>query len=264
MIMKRSNRILSILVIFVCAGVVAYSEEKNLIQNPSFEDVSEGKANLWSALSWNKDSGASVIGVDNNEAQAGKNSVFIENKKENHTYFSQGVAVEELSMYKFSAWIKTLNVGKGNKGGVIGVIDRFEITGDFRESNSAWNKAEMYIATGKNVKSVTLLLSLGWYGSVNTGKVWFDNTELVKTDGIPEGAVVCSLVQAPGNKDNETQIQQPQQPSKAKPEIIIFLILAVSILLAGAAYFILIALIKKNEKTVEQSPGQDAAGEGQK
>lgn len=226
---------------------------ENLIKNPSFEEDSNGKPASWGQLSWDDKSQTANMSLDPNKPHSGKRSARIENTQPNHSYFMQLVSLETMSVYRFSAWIRTSNVGMDTRGAGIGVNNHTDFAGDIRGSGDSWNRAEMYIVTGKESMSATVLLSLGWYGALNTGTAWFDDVELVKTSAFPQNAVVLFLDQAAPSRQNQQnqqsqQDQKKEEPPKNRFAMAIFIALGITVILAGITYFVLIMLINKQKR----------------
>ncbi len=228
---------------------------ENLIKNPSFEEDSNGKPASWGQLSWDAKSQSAHMSLDPNKPRSGKRSARIENTQANHSYFMQLVSLETMSVYRFSAWIRTSNVGTETGGAGIGVNNYPDFAGDIRGSGDSWKRVEMYIATGKESMSATVLLSLGWYGALNTGIAWFDDVELVKTNAFPRNAVVLSLDQA-APPEQIIQDQKKEELPKNRIAMAIFITLGITVILAGITYFVLIILINKQKRRGE------AAGTG--
>jgi len=271
---------LTIIVLFL-SGAALLSAEQNLIQNPSFEESVNGHPSIWNEAAWNNEPGATTFGVDAVKAHSGKSSAVIVNDKENHARFVQAVTVSENSSYRFSAWIRTENVGEGTLGSGIGVTDKLEFGGDIRKT-SDWKQAELYIKTGPGINSVSLMLTLGTYGALNTGKAWFDDVSLVKVDSIPSSAVVC-LVQSNSevnndqpvkvetaqthqndsavNNDQTAKVETAQTPandsSKIKNGLFLFIIIGIIIVIGGGCYLVIfITLKKKKPVTVAASTSE--------
>jgi hypothetical protein len=262
MIMKNKIRFTFILSVVLFSSAMLFAED-NLIKNPSFEDVVNGKPSFWDETGWKVDPARTTYGIDTANPHSGKNSAMLINKQENHSYYTQVVTVAENSTYKLSAFIKTDKVGKETIGGTIGVKDRLEIGGDVRET-SAWKPAELYIRTGSGITSFTVLLALGWYASVNTGTAWFDDVSLIQVSSIPDGAVICKVQTEPAKNEQPKQDNTAQQQNpRAQGGMIFFFILGGIVVLAGILFFVLVIAKKKDDKVPsekkadESQPGED-------
>jgi hypothetical protein len=265
-------KIFIILAFFAIMSGSTLFGQQNIISNPSFEDAVNGKPTAWQESGWKRDPDISALSLDTSVAHSGKNSVKIVNMKENHAYYTQVVAVEEKSIYKLSAWIKTENVGTQSVGAAIGIKDKLDVGGDVRDTSGSFKPAEMYVRTGSGITSFTVLVSVGWYGSLNTGTAWFDDVSLVKTDSIPGGAVTANL--EPAAQKVEKQQEAPaSQEQKSPGAMIFFFILGGIVVLAGLLYFILVVAKKKDKgatggdttggaaTTEETKPEEDASKE---
>ena len=62
-----------------------------------------------------------------------------------------------------------------------------------RGSNGKWKPVELYARTGEDVISFNLMLNLGGYASLNTGKAFFDEIVVEEVENVPRGAHVVSI-----------------------------------------------------------------------
>lgn len=239
----------------VAAAAVSGFCQGNIINNPSFEDSVNGKPSLWNEAAWLSDPGVSVFSTDAT-AHSGKASVAIENKIENHAYFTQSVALEENSFYKYSAWIKADGVGSDGVGACIGVLNKLEISRDVKGKNSGFEQVFLYLQTGKGISNAIVLLSLGSYGALNKGKAWFDDVELVKVSTVPEGSVICYLGAEQASSEQQQPVDQSngQTAPKSQNAMIVFVILGLVVLLGGVMYYVLFVLKKKDKNASDKKP----------
>ena len=166
---------------------------ENLVKNPSFEKEKKGKPTAWEIESWVKDPEAGRCTLEKGKAYRGTKFVMVESFVPNHVAFTQLIRVEENSIYKIYGWIKTENVGRGNKGANIGIEGKMDTSKDIKGSNGKWKPVEFYARTGEDVISFKLMLNLGGYASLNTGKAFFDEIVVKEVENVPGGAHVVSI-----------------------------------------------------------------------
>jgi dolichyl-phosphate-mannose-protein mannosyltransferase len=247
----------AIIITFLTQAALSGADQ-NLVQNPSFEETVNGNPSIWSEVTWVNDPGITSFGIDTAKPHSGKSSGFIVNKKENHARFVQVITVSENSMYKFSAWIRTENVGDALLGAGIGITDKLEFGGDIRKTSDGWKQAEIYVKTGAGINFISIMLSLGTYGALNTGKAWFDDISIVETDTIPSGAIVCT-VDAESGKNNlqNAKVEPAKEPrndsSKIRNGLFLFIIIGIIILIGGACYLVIFITLKKKKPTTGDS-----------
>ena len=166
---------------------------ENLVKNPSFEKEKKGKPTAWEIESWVKDPEAGRCTLEKGKAYTGTKFVMVESFVPNHVAFTQLIRVKENSIYKIYGWIKTENVGRDNKGANIGIEGKMDSSRDIKGSNDKWKPVELYARTGKDVISFKLMLNLGGYASLNTGKAFFDEIVVKEVENVPGGAHVVSI-----------------------------------------------------------------------
>ncbi len=166
---------------------------ENLVKNPSFEKEKKGKPTAWEIESWVKDPEAGRCTLEKGKAYMGTKFVMVESFVPDHAAFTQLIRVKEDSIYKISGWIKTENVGRDNKGANIGIEGKMDSSKDIRGSRDRWKLVELYMRTGEDVTSFKLMLGLGGYGSLNTGKAFFDEIVVKEVENVPGGAYIASI-----------------------------------------------------------------------
>ncbi|MCK4419405.1 hypothetical protein KAV79_06325 [Candidatus Aerophobetes bacterium] len=187
--------LLILLLVFVLPSLWRKPPEigENLVKNSSFEKEKKGKPTAWEAESWARDPETARHTLEEGKAFTGTKFVMIENLVPNHAAFTQIIRVKENSIYKIYGWIKTKNVGRGNKGANIGIEGKMDSSKDIRGSNGKWKPVELYARTGEDVISFNLMLNLGGYASLNTGKAFFDEIVVEEVENVPRGAHVVSI-----------------------------------------------------------------------
>lgn len=243
--MKYKNKILilliSLIILISCAYVSA--DSTIIIPNSGFEESSQGKASYWATYDYERDyqnnTDITEFGLDKEEKHSGKSSVYIINKSLNDARYKQVIKVVPNSYYKISSWVKTLNVGLENKGASISTVDIIETSIDIKGTNGKWELIELYGKTDIGQNTFTVTLGLGGYGSVNVGKVWFDDIIIEKIDSIPPGKTAINLYSGESKNTKE---------ASTKNNFLWILIIAVCILFATASLYLVLKSKKIDNK----------------
>lgn len=180
--MKKLLYIIVFVIMISYAGVVA--ADGNLIPNPGFEEGSKQNVYFWTKHKWDQNAGVTEFEWDSSHKHSGMKSVKITNNKPNDARYKQVVSAEPNSYYKISCWVRTEDVGS-KKGANISVENIIHTSIDVKGTSSGWQYLELYGRTGPQQKSFTVTVGLGGYGSINTGRAWFDDVTVQKTDTVP-------------------------------------------------------------------------------
>lgn len=154
---------------------------ENPIINSGFEDINNGIGKAWKVYEYIK--GNSIINISG--GYSGNNSLMIENKAPNVTYVFQEVKILPDTLYKVSCYIKTEKIEKaagaaniwldyGEPGKGVYTSEELQNTG------GNWKFLVFYIKTLKEYEVLTVRLSLGGIGTLNTGRAYFDDINLEK------------------------------------------------------------------------------------
>ena len=190
--MKWKLLFLSLLLLFINITFI-YAESQNLIMNPSFEVIRNDSAINWSVYSWEKGPDAYKITPDHTQKRTGNTSILIENLIPNDVRYKQTINVNPATTYKLSCWIRTENVKTGNKGANISAEMITETSSDIKGTTNEWQYVELYGKTDKKQNSLTFTIGLGGYGSLNSGKAWFDDVQVEEVSKVPQGSRVINL-----------------------------------------------------------------------
>jgi len=189
--------LISLLILFLIFVLPSWRKPpeigENLVKNPSFEKEKKGRPTAWEMESWAREPEAVRHTLEEGKAFRGTKFVMVENLVPNHAAFTQIIRVKENSIYKIYGLIKTKNVGRGNKGANIGIEGKMDSSKDIKGSNDKWKPVELYARTGEDAISFKLMLSLGGYASLNTGKAFFDEIVVKEVENVPRGAHVVSI-----------------------------------------------------------------------
>ena len=241
--MQKQNRkkmiviALAAALVLVAAGVGAIwllnspvDEGENLIANGDFEARGGGTLPAgWGVGRWIWDEGVSYLALSE-DAWSGDSSVCIENVEENDARFEQTVEVEPNAYYCISCMVKAEGCQLGRAGAGISIADTFISSQYAYDTDGEWVRLELYGKTASGQNSLTVMCRLGGYSSLNVGKAWFDDVEVVHLAALPAGIEARNLATnspsgAPVEED-EGEIDYTQM---------ILLIAALYVLAAAAA-----------------------------
>ncbi|MBN2737496.1 MAG: hypothetical protein JXR70_10985 [Spirochaetales bacterium] len=156
-----------------------------MCKNPSFENIgNNSRIHDWDTSAWVDTKEARLFSASE-EALEGEHSGLIMNKVENHCYYIQTIDVKENAKYEITVFAKTKNVGTDRKGATLDVANVLSAVGDLR-GDTDWTKIGMYLETRKGIHSIQIMLALGYFGSLNTGTVWFDQVQVKELEQFSE------------------------------------------------------------------------------
>ncbi|MBO4886183.1 MAG: glycosyltransferase family 39 protein, partial [Clostridia bacterium] len=200
-------------------------ETKNLIVNGGFEASGGGLPDNWAVGRWYWDEGVSYLTLSD-DAFTGEASVCVENVAENDARFEQTVAVEPNAYYRISCMVKAEGCGMERAGAGISIENTFVSSNYAYDTAGEWTRVELYGRTGASQKSLTIMCRVGGYSSLNVGKAWFDDVEVVRLAALPGGVVEKSLAT---NAPSGSQAGDGQASNYAMP------VMLASALFAAAA-----------------------------
>lgn len=153
---------------------------KNLIANPSFEAVNNGKPRGWSPRHY---SGQATQELSTTVAHTGSNSVVLRSETGADTSWHFDVACDPDTQYRLSAWIKTDNVKpvRGGLGALLNVHGT-EYKTPAVSGTSDWKRVEISFSSGKASRLSINCLFGGWGHA--TGTAYYDDVELTKLGGV--------------------------------------------------------------------------------
>lgn len=183
--------VLIFLLSFISCNIVF--AQVNSVMNAGFEGGSGDNISAWDKNVWDKNAGVTKIKFDETQKHSGNRSVFITNNSPNDARLEQEINVDKNSYYKLSCWIKTENVGMGNKGANLSVAGILDTSKDIRGTDNTWEYIELYGMTSEKQKNFNLTIGIGGYSSTNTGKAWFDDVAVEKLDKLPSGVSAVKL-----------------------------------------------------------------------
>ncbi len=166
------------LFIFLSASLFLSAEEKQVIGNPSFEKLADGRPENWRSITYGGRADFQLSSL----ARTGSHSVQITSEKGADASWSTVVRVKPFSKYRLTGWVKTEDIQSLGGKGVLFNIHGMEKcqTGALAGTND-WTRLELIIETELNDALQINCLFGGW-GRV-TGKAWFDDLTLEYLSG---------------------------------------------------------------------------------
>ncbi|HIJ59590.1 MAG TPA: phospholipid carrier-dependent glycosyltransferase [Nitrospirae bacterium] len=185
--------ILFIFIFFIQAFNASFCSAENILKNPDFEEVINGKPTYWEFDVWNKDPKGYRFGFDIRSFHSGTQSIVIEATEPNDLKIMQRLSLKEDRVYKFSCWVKASNIPTDNKGANISALDILDTSENLYDTQGQWKELVFYGKTAKGQTEVIFTLRLGGYGSINKGITAFDNCKVVLLDTVPSGIKIAPL-----------------------------------------------------------------------
>ncbi len=171
----------------VPAGIGGGGAAVNLLPNPGFEDIKDGKPSPWYESRWSGDGVFAASDV----AHSGKGSVKITSEKGGDISWQCSVPVEMMSRYRISGWIKAENLKPqgGAKGALLNVHNVQPVQTKGVTGTTDWTYVEVEFDTGYEDHAIINCLLGGW--GFATGTAWFDDVSLtlVKRGELPSPSI---------------------------------------------------------------------------
>ncbi len=245
---SKITYIIAAIVIVAVAAVLLFmpgSEEEidetlNLLSNWDFEQADGEVPAGWGIDRWFWDEGVSTLKVTD-EGRSGGKCLYIENIEENDARFTQTVSVRPNSIYRISCYIKAEDCDLTRNGAGISAENTFISSEYVYDTEGEWTKVTLYGETGPKQTSMTVYLRIGGYGSLCTGRAWFDDAEMVRLKDIPAEAVLVSFAT---NKPSSAAAAESSDGS-SDPMPIAYLVSALFIIL------VLVIMLKGGSKIVK-------------
>lgn len=172
--------------IFIVSALGVYADA-NLIQNADFQEDFE----YWNTYSYEEGS----------DIYAENGAVVFYAPHDNHLNITQKITVEPNTDYRFSAHVKTEGVGDRGSGAVLG----FDYKTSYSESvyGDGEQDIELYFTTKET--EVPIMLSLGGYSSLSTGKAVFNNIVVEQAESVPQNAKYYEYIKDSNNTKTENK-----------------------------------------------------------
>ncbi|MGE5605902.1 MAG: glycosyltransferase 87 family protein, partial [Bacteroidota bacterium] len=177
--MKQRWLILICLSALLAMGMPAAAQSANLLKNSGFESMeSLTQPKYWQMDYWIPGASASLT---QSKVYDGKYALVLQSEIENDFRMIQTVKVKGNKVYRFSGWVATEGVPEGQYGANLCVMGGF-VRSEGVNATTDWRPLELVFRTYPGQKEVTLGVRLGFYGSTNTGKVYFDGLKFEQVD----------------------------------------------------------------------------------
>ncbi len=163
----------------------ARADGNNLLANGSFEEHDGRTPTGWDSDCWDQEEGFSLFSVEANGGVDGGAVATVVNAELNDARFQQTVPVQKGKLYRLSADIKV--EGAEGWGATLSFKDTYTYSEPLLDTGGQWRHMELYGQAGPGQKDVTVYIRLGGYGSLTTGKAWFDNVVLEQVESLPAG-----------------------------------------------------------------------------
>ncbi len=166
------KKLVALVLCLIFIGMAVFAQ--NLVVNPNFSDQEEGRPDIWTTDSYGKKGSVKVV-----DDGAGGKMLEIQSSEPDHTYAWQEVPVEPGKVYRLSADIKVDDIDGTKAGAYVGIHSK-TLYADIKKKTTGFEKASLYI--NPKGKMLSIMVSLGGYGSENKGKAYYKNVELVEVD----------------------------------------------------------------------------------
>jgi len=138
---------------------VGQEVQKQLIVNPSFEELKDGKPLGWRAVTYQPEA---VLEVDN-LARSGQKSVKISSANGADTSWSTIVKVKPYSRYRLTGWIKTRDIkSAGGQGVLLNIHQQPGMVSRALTGTNDWTRIELVFDSGLNDAFQINCLFGGW------------------------------------------------------------------------------------------------------
>ena len=212
--MKRLFSLFLILAaLLACMPAYADAADGNLVFNGDFSLLdSSGLPEGWQKEMWHTDAGISHLYLSE-EGYEG-NCIAVVNADPNDARFVQTIDVERDTIYCFSCMVRAEDCGADGYGATISFADCFSYSEEAMDTGGEWQRITVYGRTGKKQDEVTLMLRVGGYGSLGSGKAFFDNVEVYAVEEAPEGVEVLPLSTVDSSSNNSSAAASDEAPKR--------------------------------------------------
>lgn len=191
-------------------------ETLNLLYNASFEEVDEDGAPAgWLEGKWYWDSGVSMLSLSD-DAYTGEHSIMVYSAGENDARYTQTIAVAPNSWYRLSCMVKAEGCDEARNGAGVSIEDTFVSSEYVYDTDGDWVKLTLYGKTGADQNYITVMARVGGYGSLNVGRAWFDDMELVRLKNAPTDAAWVSFATNPPSSASDVS----EEPADGQAAIV--------------------------------------------
>jgi dolichyl-phosphate-mannose-protein mannosyltransferase len=151
-------------------------------------DLSKGSGNqpdFWRTEAWINDADAVAFNWTH-PADGGAGQLEVHATKADDARWMQSLSLTP-GWYHMTAEIRTEDVGADNSGATISVMEDGIMSPEVK-GTSQWTQVGFYMRVGKKGADVEVALRIGGFGSLNTGRAFFRNANVVAVDAPPANA----------------------------------------------------------------------------
>ena len=251
-----------IIVLLMLTAPAAQADEENLILNPDFSKLDEtGLPEFWYTDAYEQEAGFTYYRSSADDPEH-PHAVMIQNISANDARFAQTVPVDAESYYILSGYIRTEDV-EGGHGANLSFGDVYVFNNQqykpLYDTNGQWKYVEYYGVTGPDQVAADIYARLGGYGGESTGKAWFSDISLRKTEKLPAGIEPVPMYRETTVYDEYSDEDEDEEEENGEGTFRLPLFLIV--MLYTAAAFMILKMAKSRNIVIldEQNSGKAAA-----
>lgn len=194
-------------------GPAMAEDAENLLENGGFETL-DGREmpSGWYEDAYIRQEGYTLWSVSE-DAHTGQYSAEVQNFGENDARFAQQVNVEPNAYYRFSGYIKVLEMTDTGWGANLSVEGLYAYSEQLHNISDGWTYVELYGQTGPEQHEVTLFARVGGYSGESVGAARFDDLRLEKLVALPGNVAARPWYTAQTTQAVETEEATPAQPA---------------------------------------------------
>lgn len=164
----------------------------NLLPNPSFEEIENGKPRGWTPHSYRDIGGTQFRSItEKANVRSGEASISINSRDGADAGWRAEAKLKRNTDYRLSGWIKTRSV-RGAKGALFNAHGISEAVTQALRKQNGWTEVEVYFNSGNRDTVIINCLYGGW--GTSQGMAWYDDVALqevtFETDSIEGTALV--------------------------------------------------------------------------
>lgn len=245
--MKKILPILLAIIFVIAAASPVFGENADLIRNGGFEDHdgADNFPSFWSFHSYEEEykenygNSSAFCEFDDDRSST---VLYISANSDDDAAVFQKIAVEPLSIYRLSCYIKTKNVENGAGANI--ALREIIATSDGLYGTNDWTLVELVGKTGPEQTYLVVSCRIGGYSAISHGQAWFDDFTIEKLDSW-EGDVM------PFYSGEVSDDDAGDENGNVLP---IVLVCAAALLIAAAAILFIVRKNKNSVKTGEPLP----------
>ena len=209
----------------------------NLLTNGDFIRIgNDGLPYGWDTDAYIQETGYTVFGITEGD-QEHPAAVSIQNIGENDARFEQTVEVEPDTLYCLSGYIRAEGI-QGGHGANLSIEGVYAFSDKCYDTEGEWEYIEYYGETGPEQHLLTVFARLGGYSGESTGKAFFADLSLEKTESVPGDGIADLWYRVTYDSDDNEEYSDEAQ-SEAEPKHLRNIILLIPVLYSAIALYIL-------------------------